>query len=128
MTAWQRIIRFEADDGKVHYGEPILDTNENLDDRVRAGTLSATVLEGDVFGDTCKLSDQVLHVQSLLGLLDESTPIIRCVGLNYLDHGKARLLHLYVYAIDMSSQGSRRRPTSKPRHIRQAFNQCCCLE
>ncbi|KAK7619187.1 hypothetical protein IWX50DRAFT_673115 [Phyllosticta citricarpa] len=88
---WQRLIRFEATDGRVLYGEPILPSPDfDLGDTTENTKLQAKVLVGEDIYDTTgatKLSDEVATVKTLLGpLAQKDVPILRCVGLNYGTH------------------------------------------
>lgn len=89
MVVWKRLIRFEAEDGKVYNGEPLL--GEQTDDvgaLADDGKLQAFVIEGgDVFSDAAAVTPKKLAVKTLLGPLHvDQVPIIRCVGLNYMKH------------------------------------------
>ena len=97
-VAWKRLIRFEATDGRILYGEPILPSEEydlglvNVDDN-----LTAKIIKGqDIFseaGDT-HVSDEITGVKKVLGPLTAAeVPILRCVGLNYAKHSE-QTLHL----------------------------------
>lgn len=92
-TAWQRLIRFVATDGRTLYGEPILPSPDFDLGNTTAGTgLKAKVIAGtDLFDTTgaTKVSEEVVTVQKLLGpLAQEDVPIVRCIGLNYKTHIK----------------------------------------
>ena len=90
-VAWDRLIRFEEEDGKVHYGEPILPSHDFDLGKVGSNDdLKAKVLVGtdifDVTGGTY-VSDEVVPVKKLLGPLKRTdVPIVRCIGLNYAKH------------------------------------------
>jgi hypothetical protein len=92
-VAWQRLIRFEATDGRILYGEPILPTDDyDLGKVTENDNLTAKIIKGkDIFseaGDT-HVSDEVVLVKSLLGpLAAADVPILRCVGLNYAKHSE----------------------------------------
>ncbi|KAJ5290742.1 uncharacterized protein N7443_010995 [Penicillium atrosanguineum] len=82
---WKRLIRFEAIDGRILRGEPLLPKNKEID-------LGSKVLVGDdiydVTGKT-KLSAETALVKKILSPLAQSdVPILRCVGLNYAKHIK----------------------------------------
>ena len=85
---WNRLIRFIGSDGNIHYGEPILPSDDadigKLDD------LKAKVIEGkNVFSSDCIVTDMTLEVKKLLGpLTRHDVPTSRCIGLNYLKHSK----------------------------------------
>lgn len=96
QIAWTRLIRFEAADGRILRGEPILpgETAGDFDiGRIsQADNLQAQVVIGDdIFDTTGKtvVTNEVVPVKRLLGpLLPSDVPIIRCVGLNYAKHSK----------------------------------------
>lgn len=90
-TSWTRLIRFEATDGRILRGEPILPSQEddvglfNGNDQLRA-----TVVEGSgAFHCDTRKTNEIATVKRLLSplALDE-VPIIRCIGLNYMKHSK----------------------------------------
>lgn len=85
---WSRLIRFLGFDGLIHYGEPQIDVNDiaELQCYVDNGTLNARVVEGDPLDTNVAVSSKVLAVRTLLGIfLPETVPIIRCIGLNYVE-------------------------------------------
>ncbi|KAK6205236.1 uncharacterized protein RJT21DRAFT_117728 [Scheffersomyces amazonensis] len=87
-TAWKRLIRFVAKDGKIYRGEPIVPNDEyDLGKAALAGEeIKAKVITGDIFGDAV-VTDEVKEVKTLLGpLTEDDVPIIKCVGLNYMKH------------------------------------------
>ncbi|KAK3949498.1 hypothetical protein QBC32DRAFT_243577 [Pseudoneurospora amorphoporcata] len=91
QTAWQRLIRFVATDGRTLRGEPILPSNEfDLGTTTEATELKARVICGDDIYDTTgatSVTDEVVTVKKLLGpLTPADVPILRCIGLNYLTH------------------------------------------
>lgn len=92
-TAWQRLIRFVATDGRVLYGEPILPRPDfDLGDTNEQTGLQARIIQGaDLYDESglTKVTDEVVNVRELLGPLTPSTvPIVRCIGLNYLAHSE----------------------------------------
>lgn len=97
-VAWSRLIRFEATDGRVLRGQPILPTPDfDLGTTTEATQLKANIITGDdiysVSGDTV-VTDEVVTVKTLLGpLAAEEIPILRCVGLNYATHSEISALH-----------------------------------
>jgi hypothetical protein len=100
-TAWKRLIRFVATDGRILCGEPILPFPDfDLGTTTEETELQARVLDGDDIYDTTGitwLTAEVATVKVLLGPLTPSdVPILRCIGLNYLSHSEhqACLLHL----------------------------------
>lgn len=90
-VAWERLIRFIAEDGRVLRGEPILPTPDfDLGTTTAETKLQAKVIQGDDMYDTTgktTVTDEVVTVQKLLGpLAQRDVPILRCVGLNYVKH------------------------------------------
>ncbi|KAH8700323.1 fumarylacetoacetate hydrolase family protein [Talaromyces proteolyticus] len=91
--AWKRLIRFEATDGRVLKGEPILPDEEiDLGFITEKDDLKARVLSGDDYLDTTgktTITDEIATVRKILGPFAQSdVPILRCVGLNYQKHIK----------------------------------------
>ena len=95
-VCWSRLIRFQAPDGRILHGEPILPHKDfDLGTITDADNLKAKVLIGDdpfdVNGNTY-LSDDIAHVKKILcPLVPSEIPILRCVGLNYLKHSTLQL-------------------------------------
>lgn len=90
---WERLIRFEASDGRTLRGEPILPSEDYDLGKVSASdNLTAKVITGDDIYDTTgltKVTDEVVSVKRVLGPLEQKdVPILRCVGLNYAKHIK----------------------------------------
>lgn len=91
-VSWERLIRFVATDGRTLRGEPILPSPDfDLGTTTAETKLQAKVIEGDDIYDTtgtgCRVTDQIVTVQTLLGpLAPTDVPILRCVGLNYAKH------------------------------------------
>lgn len=96
---WKRLIRFEAVDGRILRGEPVLPENKNVDLGfvTEADQLKAKVLVGDdiydVTGKTQLTAETVLVKNILSPLAQSDVPILRCVGLNYAKHSMCRPLH-----------------------------------
>ena len=88
-TAWERLIRFEDVEGRIHYGEPVL-TNADVDIGKDGDGLKAKLIVGSDLYDTSGktyVSDETVAVKKLLGTLaPQDVPILRCVGLNYQKH------------------------------------------
>lgn len=89
--AWERLIRFVADDGRILRGEPILPSPDfDLGSTTEETKLQARVIQGeDIYDTTGKtiVTDEVVTVTKLLGpLTPADVPILRCVGLNYAKH------------------------------------------
>ncbi|PSR85658.1 hypothetical protein BD289DRAFT_482563 [Coniella lustricola] len=90
-VAWERLIRFEAEDGRILRGEPILPSPDfDLGTTTEATKLQAKVIRGDDLYDTTgrtTVTDETVTVKTLLGpLAAADVPILRCVGLNYAKH------------------------------------------
>lgn len=88
---WERLIRFTSKDGRILRGEPILPSPDfDLGKVTESMELKAKVIAGDdIYSTTgsCKVTDEVVTVKTLLGPLSQSdVPILRCVGLNYAKH------------------------------------------
>ncbi|KAI8578246.1 hypothetical protein K450DRAFT_247927 [Umbelopsis ramanniana AG] len=81
---WSRLIRFEDEHGKTHYGQPILENEELKQSDLKKG-LKAHLVEGDVFGEHT-VTDKSRTVKKLLAPVTPS--IIRCIGLNYRRHAQ----------------------------------------
>ncbi|KAJ5987650.1 hypothetical protein N7522_011898 [Penicillium canescens] len=93
---WIRLIRFEAVDGRILRGEPVIPESKQIDLGfvTEADHLQARILVGDdifdVTGET-KLSTEMVLVKKILSPLASSdVPILRCVGLNYAKHRRKR--------------------------------------
>ncbi|KAJ4421930.1 hypothetical protein N0V82_003427 [Gnomoniopsis sp. IMI 355080] len=89
--AWERLIRFVSDDGRVLRGEPILPSADfDLGHTTEDTKLQAKVIKGDDIYDTTGktvVTNEVVTVKKLLGPLAQAdVPILRCVGLNYQKH------------------------------------------
>lgn len=92
-TAWQRLIRFVATDGRTLYGEPILPSPDfDLGNTRPDANLKAKIISGkDLFDTTgaTHVTEEIVTVQKLLGpLAQEDVPIVRCIGLNYKTHSE----------------------------------------
>jgi hypothetical protein len=96
--AWKRLIRFEAVDGRILRGEPVLPADKDIDLGfiTEADKLQARILEGeDIYDTTGKtvLTEQTAQVKRVLSPLAQSdVPILRCVGLNYAKHSESSLI------------------------------------
>lgn len=93
---WKRLIRFEAVDGRILRGEPVLPESKEIDLGfvTEADQIEAKLLVGDdiydVTGKT-RLSAETVLVKKILSPLAQSdVPILRCVGLNYAKHSMHR--------------------------------------
>ena len=91
MPSWNRLIRFEATDGRILRGEPILPSPDfDVGTTTEQTGLKAKVIQvanNDIFGAETKVTDEEVTVRKLLGpvTIDE-VPIIRCIGLNFIKH------------------------------------------
>lgn len=89
---WDRLIRFEATDGRILRGQPILPVTSDFDiGKVgESDGLRANIIVGDDIFSTdgsTQITDEVVTVKHLLGpLTQKDVPILRCVGLNYAKH------------------------------------------
>jgi len=84
MPSFSRLIRFQAANGRVLYGDALLDHGVTDLAKVK----QAHVIEGDIFGKH-RVTDQVVKVQRLLTPIPPSrVGTVRCLGLNYALHAK----------------------------------------
>lgn len=89
MTPWQRLIKFEDESGREHFGEPLIHNAEDLQSLLDTGKLSARIFTG---GGPFSLSatDRECKVKKLLDVLQTTdVPIIKCIGLNYMKHSES---------------------------------------
>ncbi len=96
--AWDRLIRFVAEDGRTYLGQPIEDSADlsvDLGKRSREGKglIRARTLHAEdgsavhPWNAKSTAESKELTVQSLLApLTKEEVNTIRCIGLNYKDH------------------------------------------
>ena len=94
-VSWDRLIRFQAVDGRILRGQPILPAGDfDLGFTQEEDGIEAKVIIGDDMYDTTgktKVSDEIVKVKKLLGpLAPGDVPILRCVGLNYAKHSQYR--------------------------------------
>lgn len=89
---WSRLIRF-VNSGTTYYGDAVFPAASNPDDVVllaQEGKLRARVIHNDPLSAEVILSDEDIAVDRLLSPLTASqVPIIRCIGLNYIEHSTA---------------------------------------
>jgi len=92
---WERLIRFVGPDGQVHYGDPVVPSDQ-ADIGKLDGELTARLVEGkNVFSDDCIVTDTVMQVKKLLGPLTPlDVPTTRCIGLNYAKHSKISFVNM----------------------------------
>ncbi|KAG5338310.1 hypothetical protein C0989_007585 [Termitomyces sp. Mn162] len=93
-TQWTRLIRFVANEtSRVHIGQPV---DEALDVGLAAyqrKLIKAFEISGSALDPAAQVTTKVLTVKSLLTPLSrEEVKLVRCLGLNYVDHAEeARL-------------------------------------
>ena len=93
--AWRKLIRFQADDGRILRGEPVLQDSASIDLGLVSAEdkIQARVLNGEDIYDTTGntyLTDETVTVAKILGPLTAAeVPILRCVGLNYAKHSSS---------------------------------------
>jgi len=94
LTQWDRLVRYvSAKDGRVRYGEPIVDGEADIDQLAAEGALKVKVLEGPS-ALTAAPTGEEDQVKELLGpLTPAEVPIVRCTGLNYKTHSSFSHLH-----------------------------------
>jgi hypothetical protein len=91
-TVWSRLIRFEATDGRILNGQPILPRGTSVDLGLitAADSIKAHVVTGDDIFDTSgktRVTNEEVNVKRVLApMRREDIPILRCVGLNYAKH------------------------------------------
>lgn len=100
--AWKRLIRFEASDGRILRGEPILPSEDfDVGSATEQTGLKAKIIQvgdGGIFDEKTKVTDEEVTVKKLLGPVEESEiPIIRCIGLNFIKHSKKQNYLKYIY-------------------------------
>lgn len=118
MAAFERLIRFQAEDGKTVYG--------NLEKEVPTREIEGSqveVLEGDVKSGF-KKSGAKAKVSKLLSPL-ETTNIVLCVGLNYRRHAEESNVCccLFLGNLELRSHANIlfvAPNTRKPSHIHEA--------
>ncbi|KAJ3337433.1 hypothetical protein HDU93_001073 [Gonapodya sp. JEL0774] len=80
---WTRLIRFEAVEGGIHFGEPTAESLASDGGLKVNGIIRASEITGGLFEGV--VGSNILTVKKLLGPL-ESTPALPCIGLNYSAH------------------------------------------
>ena len=92
--SWSRLIRFIGDNGQEAFGEPLIENEAELTERLSRDDLWVTKLEGGDSPVSSFTKGDPVHVKSLQTLLRESdVPIIRCIGLNYIKHSMSGPFH-----------------------------------
>jgi hypothetical protein len=92
MVPWTRLIRFvSSHDNEVHFGDVILPSDDfDIGLAHEAGIeLTARLIHGNPLSSTCEvLENRIVSVKQLLGPFTlDMVPAIRCIGLNYAEHG-----------------------------------------
>ncbi|OAQ64956.2 fumarylacetoacetate hydrolase domain-containing protein [Pochonia chlamydosporia 170] len=86
MSSWNRLIRFVKDNGAESFGEPCIETDQQLTDQLAKNELWAIALNGPSAVGPLVRGDKV-HVHALRDILKPNdVPIVRCIGLNYMKH------------------------------------------
>lgn len=105
--AFELLIRFIAEDGQCHFGEPLISSAEELQAHLAQGTLKARLLQG-LKGGRClefeaaspEHPEKIVAVKQLVGPLDaEHVSIIRCIGLNYVKHSKPKPVEIFQASV-----------------------------
>lgn len=86
MPSWNRLIRFVDHNGTTRFGEPCIESEQQLADHLNKGDLWATELKGSSPVGAMTRGDKV-HVRALQHVLAPTdVPVVRCIGLNYMKH------------------------------------------
>lgn len=86
MSSWNRLIRFVKDNGAESFGEPCIETDQQLTDQLAKNELWAIELNGPSPVGPLVRGDKA-HVHALRDILKPNdVPIVRCIGLNYMKH------------------------------------------
>ncbi|KAK0731161.1 Fumarylacetoacetase-like protein [Lasiosphaeris hirsuta] len=95
MTAFSRLVRFLAKDGRTYYGDAILPRGISDISKAR----QARIVKGDIFGKH-DVTDDVADIRLLLAPLAlEDVRTVRCLGLNYALHAKESKMPIPKYPI-----------------------------
>lgn len=125
-ATWNRLIRFVDDSGKETFGEPIIESEKDLEQRLASNDLYATELKGPSPFSSLTKGDKI-KVKSLSNILRSSdVPIIRCIGLNYTKHSKSCETTCGVdeWLNKLRSQGRWSNATAISFRLHQALNKC----
>lgn len=94
---WSHLIRFEKN-GAIYYGNAVFAPGQvpgQITQLAKSGKLQAQVIKGDPLSLDAILTNEYLQVEKLLcPLTHDQVPIIRCVGLNYMQHSKSSWVSL----------------------------------
>ena len=95
--AFSRLIRFRDEDGSVHFGDVDLGDADDLELKLQQKALYAVVLAGNGPFNLSSAAGERKRVTEILPILQpEDVPIVRCIGLNYIEHSQCRLRKLLV--------------------------------
>ncbi|EXJ82175.1 hypothetical protein A1O1_08244 [Capronia coronata CBS 617.96] len=85
---WARFVSFVSDDGKIYAGEPV-DAEIDVGLAVKEGkVVKARVLSSSsALDEGAKFTGQERPVKQILAVTAEQVGSIRCIGVNYNDHG-----------------------------------------
>ncbi|EXJ85249.1 hypothetical protein A1O3_05924 [Capronia epimyces CBS 606.96] len=86
---WTRFVRFVSDDGNVYAGEPV-DPEVDVGLACKQGTpvLARVLSSSSALDAEAKFTGQELPVHKILAPLSaDEVGTIRCIGVNYTDHG-----------------------------------------
>lgn len=84
-----RLIKFEDRNGGKYYGEPQIESAEELTTHLQDQKLYAKPYEGISPFNLGPQRESQLHVTRLLPVLSPAdVPIIKCIGLNYTKHSQ----------------------------------------
>jgi hypothetical protein len=87
---WSRLIRFVDGNGNETFGEPCIESDKELTDRLARDDLWAVQLKGDNPVSSLTRGEKV-QVKALREVLRKrDVPIVRCIGLNYIKHSKSK--------------------------------------
>ncbi|KAI9162788.1 Fumarylacetoacetate hydrolase domain-containing protein 2 [Paramyrothecium foliicola] len=85
---WNRLIRFVDDNDNETFGEPCVESDQDLTERLARNDLWAIQLQGDSPVSSFTRGEKI-HVKALKDVLRKGdVPIVRCIGLNYIKHIK----------------------------------------
>lgn len=88
---WTRLIRFVDDNNKETFGEPCVESEQELTQSLSKNSLYAFEYKGGT-PTSATVRGEKVHVKALSNLFKPSdVPIIRCIGLNYIAHSKSFL-------------------------------------
>ncbi|PSR97561.1 fumarylacetoacetate hydrolase [Coniella lustricola] len=95
MTAFTRLVRFLAKDGRTYYGDAILP--QGVTDIGKAK--QARIVTGDIFGKH-DVTEDVADIRLFLSpLAPEHVKTVRCLGLNYEQHAKESNMPIPKYPV-----------------------------